>query len=1228
MFTRDQIEEIKKKLIMLGTKDTQFPDAHKLNGEEIIAIVQDGENKKIPLSSIINDDFINVSKDTTEILTLSTAVSKIDTNNRKLGQVITFKDSANSWAIRQFTGGSLDNWNDISLWKSISSIDELKSQVETNAEDISVLSDEIERHDASILNLNTDVSRLKDKDIETSSSLSELTTRVDTLKSQADTNTSNISSLNTDVSTLQSKVDENTTSISQINNNIADHEESITQINTKLDEHTESINAKITTDRIEDGAVTSEKIATSAFDSTLSVSGKIAPADVVGEKLNELEEKIAVRVIHKTNFSSPYTAIVGIQKDQEFKLVLSSSETVYNCSVELSPVKSFSTDTLKLFTGTFNENQIYTFKNVYDDKYKYIRIADGKGNTSFLKFVDLYTYDYLETLDESLTQLEDKLNLDIKSINTNIEDVNSRFEICVSTLTNVALFNRLTCKKGIKYKLKYTLDNDVNNLFICVNTAVSATSGSPIFLLGSLTEGVSQKAGEYEILFTVPIDTYYITIQAGNNPTSSKIELYQNSWTAEKEKSENKKIKDELISLIHKEAGTNLFDEVSGRFFIGYIWKINNNFIERIEDTNYTAINLDLSEYLPIEGITISTNVSSGSSGIGTCYVQYTDGSIDTVKLSGIFINSYTITFNAEKKVQSVYININRYDTIVSAKRHLMINRGLTKIAWEPFKLYTVIENITSAPIDDIINNVIPTKITEVKNAITTEESNRKQAIIDEAATRKAADAVLQEQLDNYSPSIEAVKQGVQAAIKEDPSIVSTVPDGSLHKEKFSDELKIQTRIRGHYPEEYGYVRGTDDLGAAINAMIADGRNSGNGKTHIYLTPGTHYLRTPILIKNSFGGFIIGQQTAQSEGNTPIGTKTNIICQGLNGKAAITIVGSSTFCLKNLNILSSSESDTPDVGILICRSEQESNHSTQWSDLDDINITLAARDAANNNHGVVALYNLSGEQFRVDRCTFNAQTCIVNTQSDIYSVAPTLYPNAYLTDVTMTVVEFNTITCGAQKDCIVLDNARSVYFNNIFAYGKVGGTPNLFRLCGTGKIMNIGGTIQIEQTPYSKLFYVDKPSSGILDLIGFNITIYFTTLEAINSIVLSDEAQTEGSVNFIHSNIRIVTLSSNINTKLDLSNYSNVSCYNCLFDINGRTIFPDNTFGFNIGNATSNYKFPININNRIIGTASSTSSLPSTAPSGSICLSENDSDNIAFWIKKGNQWIPISIPSN
>ena len=54
----------------------------------------------------------------------------------------------------------------------------------------------------------------------------------------------------------------------------------------------DEIVANITTDRIEDGAVTSDKITTSAFDGTLSVSGKIAPADVVGRKFNDLENKV------------------------------------------------------------------------------------------------------------------------------------------------------------------------------------------------------------------------------------------------------------------------------------------------------------------------------------------------------------------------------------------------------------------------------------------------------------------------------------------------------------------------------------------------------------------------------------------------------------------------------------------------------------------------------------------------------------------------------------------------------------------------------------------------------------------------------------------------------------------------------------------------------------------------------------------------------------------------
>ena len=258
MFTRNQIEEIEKKLIMLGTKDTQFPDAHKLNGEEIIAIVQDGENRKIPLSSIIgllsdisvtpNDDFINVSKDTTEIITLNTAVSKVDINNRKLGQVITFKDSASSWATYQFTGSSLDDWSTTSLWKNItgsgeSGIDELKSKVDENTQDISTLADEIDRHDANIQSLGNSVSKLDTTTITVSNSLSSLTTKVDTTKSQVDTNTSKIASLNTKVSTNTSSINSLNTEVASLKTKDTAITNSLSALSTRVDNNASAISS-------------------------------------------------------------------------------------------------------------------------------------------------------------------------------------------------------------------------------------------------------------------------------------------------------------------------------------------------------------------------------------------------------------------------------------------------------------------------------------------------------------------------------------------------------------------------------------------------------------------------------------------------------------------------------------------------------------------------------------------------------------------------------------------------------------------------------------------------------------------------------------------------------------------------------------------------------------------------------------------------------------------------
>lgn len=49
MFTTNQIEEIRQKLQLEGAKDTSFPDASSIKGNEILALVQEGINKKMTL---------------------------------------------------------------------------------------------------------------------------------------------------------------------------------------------------------------------------------------------------------------------------------------------------------------------------------------------------------------------------------------------------------------------------------------------------------------------------------------------------------------------------------------------------------------------------------------------------------------------------------------------------------------------------------------------------------------------------------------------------------------------------------------------------------------------------------------------------------------------------------------------------------------------------------------------------------------------------------------------------------------------------------------------------------------------------------------------------------------------------------------------------------------------------------------------------------------------------
>lgn len=112
---------------MIGRKDTSFPLAEPLNGNEIIAIIQQGQNKQLGLKTLIEkigmyttSDFTNLSKYSEDSYTLGEAIKLVEPVNRRAGQVITFMDSSTGkWAIYQFKGSTALEWLNLQLWDNI-----------------------------------------------------------------------------------------------------------------------------------------------------------------------------------------------------------------------------------------------------------------------------------------------------------------------------------------------------------------------------------------------------------------------------------------------------------------------------------------------------------------------------------------------------------------------------------------------------------------------------------------------------------------------------------------------------------------------------------------------------------------------------------------------------------------------------------------------------------------------------------------------------------------------------------------------------------------------------------------------------------------------------------------------------------------------------------------------------------------------------------------------------
>lgn len=125
-FTQEDYRKIEEWLSTRTVKDTQFPHADSLKGNEDVPIIQDGKNKTLTVNELVKQvammelpDFFNVTTFTKQgNLFLEQAISYVPVEQRKLGLTITFHSEKGNWLIYQFKGTSLNQWSSLNCWRS------------------------------------------------------------------------------------------------------------------------------------------------------------------------------------------------------------------------------------------------------------------------------------------------------------------------------------------------------------------------------------------------------------------------------------------------------------------------------------------------------------------------------------------------------------------------------------------------------------------------------------------------------------------------------------------------------------------------------------------------------------------------------------------------------------------------------------------------------------------------------------------------------------------------------------------------------------------------------------------------------------------------------------------------------------------------------------------------------------------------------------------------------
>lgn len=125
-FTQEDYRKIEEYLNRGSKRDTDFQETSELNGDEIIAIVQEGINKKVRLRNLVFntiEDFINVTdKYNAPYISLDEAIRYITGRKRKEGQIITFLNIEGNWVMYQFKG-VISQWNHEDLWVDLFDFD-------------------------------------------------------------------------------------------------------------------------------------------------------------------------------------------------------------------------------------------------------------------------------------------------------------------------------------------------------------------------------------------------------------------------------------------------------------------------------------------------------------------------------------------------------------------------------------------------------------------------------------------------------------------------------------------------------------------------------------------------------------------------------------------------------------------------------------------------------------------------------------------------------------------------------------------------------------------------------------------------------------------------------------------------------------------------------------------------------------------------------------------------